>query len=163
MSSRSSRASSSRSSREWPGPPPRRELPAGHHPPDPLRAEHRQDHEGDGARGGVAPAPRAGPDPGVAAVRRPHAPADDRDRVGQLYTEEAVDLVVMVYNRFHSALTQEVQAVEVLPIPESALEGDEEDEGRIQGAYLEEPDRAEILAHLLPTYVETTIYRALLE
>jgi F-type H+-transporting ATPase subunit gamma len=39
---------------------------------------------------------------------------------------------------------------------------DEEPEP-IQGAYLEEPDRSEILARLLPTYVEVTIYRALLE
>jgi F-type H+-transporting ATPase subunit gamma len=85
------------------------------------------------------------------------------DRVVQLYTEEDVDLVVMVYNRFYSALTQHVEAVEVLPVPESALRGDDEAEARIAGAYLEEPGRAEILAHLLPTYVETTIYRALLE
>ena len=38
-----------------------------------------------------------------------------------------------------------------------------DDYDRFGDAYLEEPDRAEILAHLLPTYVETTIYRALLE
>ena len=34
---------------------------------------------------------------------------------------------------------------------------------RSPGAYLEEPDASTILAHLLPTYLEVTIYRALLE
>jgi F-type H+-transporting ATPase subunit gamma len=83
------------------------------------------------------------------------------ERVAELYIEGEVDLVVMVYNRFVSALTQRVEAVDVLPVPEEMLT-DEEPEP-IQGAYLEEPDRSEILARLLPTYVEVTIYRALLE
>jgi F-type H+-transporting ATPase subunit gamma len=83
------------------------------------------------------------------------------ERVAELYIEGEIDLVVMVYNRFVSALTQRVEAVDVLPVPEEMLT-DEEPEP-IQGAYLEEPDRSEILARLLPTYVEVTIYRALLE
>jgi F-type H+-transporting ATPase subunit gamma len=84
------------------------------------------------------------------------------ERVAELYTEGEIDLVVMVYNRFVSALTQALETVEVLPVPEELLAGDEEAEV-IQGAYLEEPDRSEILRRLLPTYVEVTIYRALLE
>ncbi|HEX3332391.1 MAG TPA: ATP synthase F1 subunit gamma [Gaiellales bacterium] len=83
------------------------------------------------------------------------------ERVAELYVEGKVDLVVMVYNRFVSALTQAVETVEVLPVPEEVLTGQEVE--LIEGAYLEEPDRSEILARLLPTYVEVTIYRALLE
>ena len=83
------------------------------------------------------------------------------ERVAELYIEGEIDLVVMVYNRFVSALTQRVEAVDVLPVPEEMLT--EEEPEPIQGAYLEEPDRSEILARLLPTYVEVTIYRALLE
>jgi F-type H+-transporting ATPase subunit gamma len=83
------------------------------------------------------------------------------ERVAELYVEGQVDLVVMVYNRFVSALTQAVETVEVLPVPEEVLTGQEVE--LIEGAYLEEPDRSEILARLLPTYVEVTIYRALLE
>jgi F-type H+-transporting ATPase subunit gamma len=83
------------------------------------------------------------------------------ERVAELYVEGQVDLVVMVYNRFVSALTQAVETVEVLPVPEEVLTGEEVE--LIEGAYLEEPDRSEILARLLPTYVEVTIYRALLE
>ncbi|HEX5248562.1 MAG TPA: ATP synthase F1 subunit gamma [Gaiellales bacterium] len=83
------------------------------------------------------------------------------ERVAELYVEGQVDLVVMVYNRFVSALTQRLETVEVLPVPEEVLTGEEVE--LIEGAYLEEPDRSEILARLLPTYVEVTIYRALLE
>jgi len=83
------------------------------------------------------------------------------ERVAELYVEGQVDLVVMVYNRFVSALTQRLETVEVLPVPEEVLTGQEVE--LIEGAYLEEPDRSEILARLLPTYVEVTIYRALLE
>jgi len=83
------------------------------------------------------------------------------ERVAELYVEGKVDLVVMVYNRFVSALTQAVETVEVLPVPEEVLTGQEVE--LIEGAYLEEPDRSAILARLLPTYVEVTIYRALLE
>jgi F-type H+-transporting ATPase subunit gamma len=83
------------------------------------------------------------------------------ERAAELYTEGEVDLVVMVYNRFVSALTQALETVDVLPVPEEVLAGEEPE--LIQGAYLEEPDRSEILRRLLPTYVEVTIYRALLE
>src|SRR5437764_283348 len=38
------------------------------------------------------------------------------ERVAELYVEGKVDLVVMVYNRFVSALTQAVETAEVLPV-----------------------------------------------
>jgi F-type H+-transporting ATPase subunit gamma len=82
-------------------------------------------------------------------------------RVAELYVEGEVDRVVMIYNRFVSALTQRVEIVEILPVPESVLTGEEPE--LIEGAYIEEPDRTEILRHLLPSYIEVTIYRALLE
>jgi F-type H+-transporting ATPase subunit gamma len=83
------------------------------------------------------------------------------ERVAELYTEGGVDLVVMVYNRFVSALTQRLETLEVLPVPETVLSGAEPE--LIEGAYLEEPDGSEILRRLLPTYIEVAIYRALLE
>lgn len=82
-------------------------------------------------------------------------------RVAELYTDGEVDQVVMVYNAFVSALTQRVDTVEILPVPETVLSGEEPE--LIEGAYLEEPDRTEILRHLLPSYIEVTIYRAMLE
>ena len=46
-------------------------------------------------------------------------------------------------------------------MPESLLDGEAPE--TIEGSYLEEPDASTILSHLLPTYLEVTIYRALLE
>ena len=83
------------------------------------------------------------------------------ERVAELYTELRVDQVVIVYNRFVSALAQKLEVVELLPVPENLLTGEKPE--TIEGAYLEEPDASEILSHLLPTYLEVTIYRALLE
>jgi F-type H+-transporting ATPase subunit gamma len=82
-------------------------------------------------------------------------------RVADLYTELRADRVVLVYNRFVSALAQKVEAVDLLPVPESLVDADPPE--AIEGSYLEEPDASTILSHLLPTYLEVTIYRALLE
>jgi F-type H+-transporting ATPase subunit gamma len=82
-------------------------------------------------------------------------------RVAELYASEQVDQVVMVYNHFISPLAQRLDEVELLPVPEVALTGSEA--VRIEGSYIYEPDTREILGSLIPTYLETTIFRALLE
>jgi F-type H+-transporting ATPase subunit gamma len=84
-------------------------------------------------------------------------------RVSELYSEQEVDRVVVIYNQFESALTQRVVAQDVLPIPESLLEGDEEDSEALLGDFIYEPEPEQILERLLPVYVETELYRALLE
>jgi len=84
-------------------------------------------------------------------------------RVSELFAEQEVDRVVVIYNHFESALTQRVVAQEVLPIPESLLEGDEEHSQALLGDFIYEPEPEQILERLLPVYVETTLYRALLE
>jgi F-type H+-transporting ATPase subunit gamma len=87
-------------------------------------------------------------------------------RLSELYTEREVDRVVMVYNHYVSPLTQRVTVEDVLPIPRAAVEGEEEKsayEIALEGDFIFEPEPEEILARLLPTYVETTVYRALLE
>jgi F-type H+-transporting ATPase subunit gamma len=54
---------------------------------------------------------------------------------------------------------------DVLPIPEQLLERDEEEahESALLGDFIYEPEPEEILARLLPVYLETELYRALLE
>jgi F-type H+-transporting ATPase subunit gamma len=86
-------------------------------------------------------------------------------RLAELYTEGEVDRVVLVYNAYVSALVQKVTVADVLPIPENLLEGEEEEreEAAQRGDFIYEPEPEEILARLLPVYVETEIYRALLE
>jgi F-type H+-transporting ATPase subunit gamma len=89
-------------------------------------------------------------------------------RLEELYTEEEVDRVVVVYNAFQSALVQKVTVRELLPLSEDLLEAGpadrEEDEAATpQGDFIFEPEPEEILARLLPVYLETQLYRALLE
>ena len=83
--------------------------------------------------------------------------------IAELYSEQEVDRVVVIYNHFESALTQRVVAQEVLPIPESLLEGDDDSSQALLGDFIYEPEPEQILERLLPVYVETELYRALLE
>jgi F-type H+-transporting ATPase subunit gamma len=86
-------------------------------------------------------------------------------RVAELFVEGDVDRVVLVYNTFESALTQRVTQQEILPIAADILETDEEErhEDAMRGDFIFEPEPEEILERLLPVYVETQVYRALLE
>jgi F-type H+-transporting ATPase subunit gamma len=90
--------------------------------------------------------------------------------VSEAYTSGEVDTVFVVYNAFVSALTQKVTVRELLPIPTDVLERREDEEhgdgaGEPHGTpdFIYEPEPEEILARLLPVYVETELYRALLE
>jgi F-type H+-transporting ATPase subunit gamma len=82
------------------------------------------------------------------------------ERVAEMYTSRDVDRVVMVYNHFVSALTQRLEVVELLPVPEEAITGEAV---RIEGSYIFEPDQRDVLEALIPAYLEVTIYRAMLE
>jgi F-type H+-transporting ATPase subunit gamma len=86
-------------------------------------------------------------------------------RLIELYTEEEVDRVLIVYNRFESALTQRVTEQELLPLSDALLETDQEEreEDALRGDFIFEPEPEEILERLLPVDVETELYRALLE
>jgi F-type H+-transporting ATPase subunit gamma len=84
--------------------------------------------------------------------------------VAELYANGDVDSVRIVYNHFESALVQRVVDAEILPIPEHAFEReDEERQAALVGDFIYEPEPEQILERLLPVYVETEIYRALLE
>ena len=86
--------------------------------------------------------------------------------LAELYEAEEVDRVVLIYNRFESALVQRVTTTDLLPIREEVLAGEEREEertGGVSGDFIYEPEPEEILQRLLPVYLETEIYRALLE
>jgi F-type H+-transporting ATPase subunit gamma len=85
--------------------------------------------------------------------------------LSEAYVNGDVDRVVIVYNAFVSPLVQRVTVSEVLPIPEDVLtaEDEEREQDALAGDFIYEPEPEEILARLLPVYVETEIYRALLE
>jgi F-type H+-transporting ATPase subunit gamma len=86
-------------------------------------------------------------------------------RIAELYVGEEIDRAIVVYNAFVSPLVQRVTEQEVLPIAEHLLETDEEErrEDALRGDFIYEPEPEEILARLVPVFLETEIYRALLE
>ena len=86
-------------------------------------------------------------------------------KLADLFVDHEVDRVIMVYNHYVSPLTQTVSVEDVLPIPRTLLEEEEKSayEIALEGDFIYEPEPDEILARLLPTYLETTVYRALLE
>ena len=85
--------------------------------------------------------------------------------VSELYTGGEVDRVVIVYNHFVSPLVQQVVEQDILPIPEQLFEASEDSEHHeaLLGDFIYEPEPEQILERLLPVYVETELYRALLE
>ena len=86
--------------------------------------------------------------------------------VSEAYVNHEIDRVVIVYNAFVSALVQKVTVRDLLPIPQDLLDkAAEAEEDAIGGTpdFIYEPEPEEILARLLPVYVETELYRALLE
>jgi F-type H+-transporting ATPase subunit gamma len=86
-------------------------------------------------------------------------------RAAELFTNGEVDRVVLVYNTFVSALTQRVTEQDLLPISADILETSEEEarDDAMRGDFIFEPEPEEILERLLPVYLETQLYRALLE
>jgi len=84
--------------------------------------------------------------------------------VAEAYVNEEIDRVVLVYNAFVSPLVQRVTTSEVLPIAAERLEQAEPDAERSHPVdFFFEPEPRQILERLLPVYVETELYRALLE
>jgi F-type H+-transporting ATPase subunit gamma len=77
------------------------------------------------------------------------------------FTAQRVDSVQMVYNEFKSVIMQRVAIEQLLPIPRETVTDSGLEVARID--YLYEPAPQEIFDRLLPRYVETQVYRALLE
>jgi F-type H+-transporting ATPase subunit gamma len=83
--------------------------------------------------------------------------------VSEAYVNGEVDRVLLVYNAFVSPLVQKVTVSEVLPVSTELLEGGHADEPSHPVDFYFEPEPRNILERLLPVYVETEVYRALLE
>jgi F-type H+-transporting ATPase subunit gamma len=86
------------------------------------------------------------------------------------YVDGEADRVEIFYNGYISPLTQEVRRETLLPLQHATiLEGSERDSDGADGesghhALVEyEPEAKDILARLVPDYVEISVYRALLE
>ena len=85
-------------------------------------------------------------------------------RLTDLFEDEEADEVYLVYNRFKNALVQQPTVTRLLPV--ASEETDEEDREEEEGSeipfeFIPEPE--ELLERLVPKYVETLIFRALVE
>ena len=79
------------------------------------------------------------------------------------YANETIDRVHLVFNRFKSPMEQFVTDQVILPIQEEVMGLYLPTGAQEHMDFLFEPDPETILADLLPSYVEITIYRAILE
>jgi F-type H+-transporting ATPase subunit gamma len=90
------------------------------------------------------------------------------ERVMAAYIDEEVDRVEVFYNGYISPISQVVRRETLLPLQQATVleeDSDQDEEAQPQHRALVdyEPDPEEILARLVPDYVEISIYRALLE
>jgi len=82
--------------------------------------------------------------------------------IAQFRDENGVDEVHVVYTRFRSMLTQEPTDIRLLPL--EVVEGEEKPEqAEVLPLYEFEPSAEDVLDSLLPQYVESRIYFALLQ
>ena len=78
-----------------------------------------------------------------------------------VFDDAEADEVYLVFNRFESALNQTPVVKRLLPVAE---EGDEEEDDDDGASYMEYvPDAETVLKRLVPRYVETMVWQALLE
>jgi F-type H+-transporting ATPase subunit gamma len=89
------------------------------------------------------------------------------DGLSAAYVDGKVDRVEIVYNGYISAVNQEVRHETLLPLQQADVIEEEPDEDEPEehrrALWIYEPDPEEILARLVPDYVEISIFRALLE
>ena len=78
------------------------------------------------------------------------------------FTSGEVDSVYLAFNEFKSVMVQHVAVEQLLPIPRTAFDT-AADAAAPPIDYLYEPKPEELFKHLLPSYVEVQVFRALLE
>jgi F-type H+-transporting ATPase subunit gamma len=78
----------------------------------------------------------------------------------RLFEDEDADEVYLVYNRFESVLNQRPVVKRLLPVAQEEDDGEEES----NTSYMDYvPDAETVLKRLVPRYVETMVWQALLE
>ncbi|MDA8232499.1 MAG: F0F1 ATP synthase subunit gamma [Magnetospirillum sp.] len=82
-------------------------------------------------------------------------------RIANMFAAGEFDVCTVVYNRFKSAISQEVTRQQLIPFPASPQTGAADAAGK--AVYEFEPGEERILAHLLPRNLAIQMFRALLE
>lgn len=86
-------------------------------------------------------------------------------RIRTMFEEGEIDVCTVIYNKFVSAISQEVTPLQVIPFQfaetDTATEEDQGDE--LKALYEYEPSEEDILEELLPRNLSVQIFRAMLE
>ena len=77
--------------------------------------------------------------------------------VMQCYLDLKYDKVILVYNQFKNAATQNVMSENYLPVESP------EEEGTVIGDYIFEPEKKEIIEQLIPKSLKTQLFKAVLD
>ena len=85
-------------------------------------------------------------------------------KIQTLYFNEEFDVCVLIYNKFKSAINQEVTHQQLIPLDTSDnKEISEENKLQDNSIYIYEPDEKSILEDLLPKNISVQIFKILLE
>ena len=85
------------------------------------------------------------------------------NKLQELYFDGKFDKCILVFNKFKSAISQEVTQQQLIPLDVSNSEREEEKENSSNAIYDYEPDEETILKDLLPKNVSIQIFKVLLE
>lgn len=87
-----------------------------------------------------------------------------REIIDRFTSDETIDRVYLIYNEFRSVLSQRVAIEQLLPLSRADVAGEANATTNANEVdYVYEQPPAEIFARLLPRFVETQVFRALLE
>lgn len=78
-------------------------------------------------------------------------------RLTSLYSDGVFDEIYLMFSEFKSAMTQKPVTLKLFPVEPV------KEESKKMVEYIYEPSQAGVMDRLLPSYVETIVYRALLE
>ncbi len=80
------------------------------------------------------------------------------------FLDDKVDRVVVLYNEFVSAMTQNVTPMQLLPVEPAAHEETPDDDAHAgAGDFVYEPSKQDLLDHLVPLAVQNAIFKSSLE
>ena len=85
------------------------------------------------------------------------------NKLQELYFDGKFDKCILVFNKFKSAISQEVTQQQLIPLDVSNSKKEEENENSSNAIYDYEPDEETILKDLLPKNVSIQIFKVLLE
>ena len=82
------------------------------------------------------------------------------------YLDGKMDSIIVFYNHFINTITQEVKYTQILPIvsdDETKVKEQKDSNNEVKLIYVYEPSPQEIVNHLIPMYVENTLYGLVLD